>query len=197
MTDRLERLTLHTQDLQGYSATLTAISDALTETMTSPTKHAADTTIPEPPAAQHKRLKELVLRPSKPHDPAEELLRHYNLRIVRKTNDMTAVPQQFEATLADLRERITSLAASTELGMTSQLVEALCAADGELQPLKEALMAHSPYATINLADRALTDALDGLDREIASASRGMARLDADELVAAYRQRHEAIMQSGA
>ena len=129
-------------------------------------------------------------------DPALEILGYHGIRIpVESGTDGEVVSQALRSAIFERQSRLHDLQRSTEQSVAAQVAESINMANGELQNLLGVLYAHSPYATVHLADSKAKDRLEHLDHEIEGLGDGIKRLDVDRLAEAEQTRLSAALDA--
>lgn len=195
MTKRLEDLTAHTEQTVAYRTAITAVHQSLKSILPPP---ATSTKLPSTQQPQ-KTTRPLILRSdlSGPKDPALELLRYYGIRIPSSSLDSPAdLATALQTELNERVERQQNLAEATEQSISTQVAESVEAADAQLGTLLKAVYAHSPFASVRLADASTMKRIERLEQDIAGVGEKMGRLDVEALVLAERRRLDDVLGAG-
>lgn len=137
-----------------------------------------------------------ILHRQEAKDPALEILGYHGIRIpVESGTDGEVVSQALRSAIFERQSRLQDLQRSTEQSVAAQVAESINMANGELQNLLGVLYAHSPYATVHLADSKAKDRLEHLDHEIEGLGDGIKRLDVDRLAEAEQTRLSAALDA--
>lgn len=127
-------------------------------------------------------------------DPALEILGYHGIRIPTESGtDGEVVSQALRSAIVERQSRLQDLQRSTEQSVAAQVAESINLSDGELKNLLEVLYAHSPYATVHLADSKAKDRLEHLDHDIEGLGDGIKRLDIDRIADAEQMRLSAAL----
>ncbi|CAD0013104.1 unnamed protein product, partial [Aureobasidium pullulans] len=192
-----EDLASCTQDTLAYTSAISHVSDALAQTLPPPS---------QPPSRLDRKqsvrgpspMKNMnpILHRQGVKDPALEILGYHGIRVpVESGTDGEVVSQAFRSAIFERQSRLHDLQRSTEQSVAAQVAESINMVDGELQNLLGVLYAHSPYATVHLADSKAKDRLEHLDHEIEGLGDGIKRLDVDRLAEAEQTRLSAALDA--
>ncbi|CAD0048749.1 unnamed protein product [Aureobasidium pullulans] len=197
LAQKTEDLASCTQDTLAYTSAISHVSDALAQTLPPPTQPPSrldrkqSVRAPSP-----KKNMNPILHRQGVKDPALEILGYHGIRIpVESGTDGEAVSQALRSAMFERQSRLHDLQRSTEQSVAAQVAESINMVDGELQNLLEVLYAHSPYATVHLADSKAKDRLEHLDHEIEGLGDGIKRLDVDRLAEAEQTRLSAALDA--
>ncbi|THW18199.1 hypothetical protein D6D23_07787 [Aureobasidium pullulans] len=197
LAQKTEDLASCTQDTLAYTSAISHVSDALAQTLPPPT---------QPPSRLDRKQSVRGPSPKKNvnpilhrqgvKDPALEILGYHGIRVpVESGSDGEVVSQALRSAMFERQSRLHDLQRSTEQSVAAQVAESINMVDGELQNLLGVLYAHSPYATVHLADSKAKDRLEHLDHEIEGLGDGIKRLDVDRLAEAEQTRLSAALDA--
>ncbi|THY67651.1 hypothetical protein D6C97_00728 [Aureobasidium pullulans] len=197
LAQKTEDLASCTQDALAYTSAISYVSDALAQTLPPPTQPPSrldrkqSVRGPSP-----KKNMNPILHRQGVKDPALEILGYHGIRIpVESGSDGEVVSQALRSAIFERQSRLHDLQRSTEQSVAAQVAESINMVDGELQNLLGVLYAHSPYATVHLADSKAKDRLEHLDHEIEGLGDGIKRLDVDRLAEAEQTRLSAALDA--
>ncbi|THY97932.1 hypothetical protein D6C92_03139 [Aureobasidium pullulans] len=197
LAQKTEDLASCTQDTLAYTSAISHVSDALAQTLPPPS---------QPPSRLDRKqsvrgpspMKNMnpILHRQGVKDPALEILGYHGIRVpVESGTDGEVVSQALRSAIFERQSRLHDLQRSTEQSVAAQVAESINMVDGELQNLLGVLYAHSPYATVHLADSKAKDRLEHLDHEIEGLGDGIKRLDVDRLAEAEQTRLSAALDA--
>ncbi|CAC9887255.1 unnamed protein product [Aureobasidium pullulans] len=197
LAQKTEDLASCTQDTLAYTSAISHVSDTLAQTLPPPTQPPSrldrkqSVRGPSP-----KKNMNPILHRQEAKDPALEILGYHGIRIpVESGTDGEVVSQALRSAIFERQSRLQDLQRSTEQSVAAQVAESINMANGELQNLLGVLYAHSPYATVHLADSKAKDRLEHLDHEIEGLGDGIKRLDVDRLAEAEQTRLSAALDA--
>ncbi|THY46957.1 hypothetical protein D6C99_05929 [Aureobasidium pullulans] len=197
LAQKTEDLASCTQDTLAYTSAISHVSDALAQTLPPPS---------QPPSRLDRKqsvrgpspMKNMnpILHRQGVKDPALEILGYHGIRVpVESVTDGEVVSQALRSAMFERQSRLHDLQRSTEQSVAAQVAESINMVHGELQNLLGVLYAHSPYATVHLADGKAKDRLEHLDHEIEGLGDGIKRLDVDRLAEAEQTRLSAALDA--
>ncbi|THW70030.1 hypothetical protein D6D19_08074 [Aureobasidium pullulans] len=197
LAQKTEDLASCTQDTLAYTSAISHVSDALAQTLPPPSQPPSrldrkqSVRAPSP-----KKNMNPILHRQGVKDPALEILGYHGIRIpVESGSDGEDVSQALRSAIFERQSRLHDLQRSTEQSVAAQVAESINMVDGELQNVLGVLYAHSPYATVHLADSKAKDRLEHLDHEIEGLGDGIKRLDVDRLAEAEQTRLSAALDA--
>ncbi|THY74225.1 hypothetical protein D6C86_07343 [Aureobasidium pullulans] len=197
LAQKTEDLASCTQDTLAYTSAISHVSDALAQTLpplTQPPSRLDRKQSVRAPSP--KKNMNPILHRQGVKDPALEILGYHGIRIpVESGSDGEVVSQALRSAIFERQSRLQDLQRSTEQSVAAQVAESINMANGELQNLLGVLYAHSPYATVHLADSKAKDRLEHLDHEIEGLGDGIKRLDVDRLAEAEQTRLSAALDA--
>lgn len=195
MTDRLQDLSSHTQDLHAYGIALESVSSILADICTTE-QPATGTAVPVVSARpQHKAIRDLVLPATSNTHPALELLRHHGINLPTPSMEDDKNRAAVETAIQERKSRLKGLSTSTEQGISNQVSESVNMADAQLQGLLQAVYAYSPYRTVNLADEDIKARLKQLDKGIENLAGELRGLEPEKLIERERRQLDNVLSS--
>ncbi|THY06333.1 hypothetical protein D6D01_09907 [Aureobasidium pullulans] len=197
LAQKTEDLASCTQDALAYTSAISHVSEALVQTLPPsiqpPSRLDRKQSVRGP---SPKKNMNPILHRQGAKDPALEILGYHGIRIpVESGSDGDVVSQALRSAIFERQSRLHDLQRSTEQSVAAQVAESINMANGEMQNLLGVLYAHSPYATVHLADSQAKDRLEHLDHEIEGLGDGIKRLDVDRLAEAEQTRLSAALDA--
>ncbi|KAL1297052.1 hypothetical protein AAFC00_004641 [Neodothiora populina] len=165
MTARLQNLSAHVQETHSYSAALEEVASLLEKIpSTEPTTSTMQLAMSRP---VHKAIRDLVLPASAPSNAVSDFFRHYGIPVTSpQVADGTTGTSAVDTVLSERKAQLLRVSQSTEQSISQHISDSIGQADSQLQSLLQAVYAYSPYATVNLADPAMSTRLAQLDKSI-------------------------------
>lgn len=134
------------------------------------------------------------LNPNLAPDPPSELLRLFDVRLSDvEISNTEKLSRKLASAVADQKAHSQLLSASTQHTCSDTLSEALNTSNSELERLKGALYAYSPFGSVNVVDSGLSARSENLERNVAKAGEEMSSLDTGRILADVRERQNSMM----